>query len=427
MPIILLALLGATICLNATAQASSLVYVSKDNVWLANPDGSGTYQVTLDGSASDPYRYASQAADGTIVAVHGSGANAQIVRMSQNGTLLNAPFTTAVPGTGPLDSLVSADGSKVTYWGVTAYSSCYGLCYGLGRTYQVSYASHYVDPSTFNPQWSEWPSYMNPAWLGNSRNMLFTNSGTVWVYDLGATQSEVNNFAWPSEPFKWFQDNPSAGYPGDNMDGGYPDISFEEGAASLDGKRLAIIIANSNPGQDQYQIMIYSTAGDLASGQPPQAPTLARCYILPPSGTSGGIDNNYPGSGPIAHGLSWSPDDTSLAYDYAGAIYVAKFSSLTDCSQDSIMQVVASSADPSWGPANVDPLPRAQPVCSVPGVVGRKLAAARTAISKAHCTVGKVTRRHSSRRRSGRVLSQSRSPGSRLAAGTAINLVVGRT
>jgi hypothetical protein len=38
-----------------TAGADSLVFTRDSNVWLANPDGSGQYQVTLDGTASSPY------------------------------------------------------------------------------------------------------------------------------------------------------------------------------------------------------------------------------------------------------------------------------------------------------------------------------------------------------------------------------------
>ena len=46
------ALAAVGLCLMAgTARADSLVYIKNGNVWLANPDGSGQYQVTLDGTA----------------------------------------------------------------------------------------------------------------------------------------------------------------------------------------------------------------------------------------------------------------------------------------------------------------------------------------------------------------------------------------
>lgn len=52
----LLALAFATGLVTApVASADSLVFIRANNVWLANADGSGQYQVTLDGTAGSPY------------------------------------------------------------------------------------------------------------------------------------------------------------------------------------------------------------------------------------------------------------------------------------------------------------------------------------------------------------------------------------
>jgi beta-lactam-binding protein with PASTA domain len=61
----------------------------------------------------------------------------------------------------------------------------------------------------------------------------------------------------------------------------------------------------------------------------------------------------------------------------------------------------------------------------VPQVVGKRLSAARTAIRRARCSVGRV-RRVSSRRARGRVIRQSPRPGRRLRRGARVNLVVSR-
>ena len=42
----------ALAALPAAASADSIVFIKDANVWLANGDGSGLYQVTTDGSAS---------------------------------------------------------------------------------------------------------------------------------------------------------------------------------------------------------------------------------------------------------------------------------------------------------------------------------------------------------------------------------------
>jgi beta-lactam-binding protein with PASTA domain len=59
-------------------------------------------------------------------------------------------------------------------------------------------------------------------------------------------------------------------------------------------------------------------------------------------------------------------------------------------------------------------------------VVGRKLAQARARIIRAHCRVGRVTRKASAVRKRGRVLRQSPRPGRRLANRARVNLVVGK-
>lgn len=66
------------------------------------------------------------------------------------------------------------------------------------------------------------------------------------------------------------------------------------------------------------------------------------------------------------------------------------------------------------------------PSCVVPKVVGKSLANARAAITRAHCRVGSITRRHSSARKRGKVVGQSPAAGRRLRNGAKVNLTVGK-
>jgi beta-lactam-binding protein with PASTA domain len=59
-------------------------------------------------------------------------------------------------------------------------------------------------------------------------------------------------------------------------------------------------------------------------------------------------------------------------------------------------------------------------------VVGLTLRRAKIKIGRAHCTVGKITRKASTLRQKGRVLAQRPRPGRRLATGGRVNLTVGR-
>ena len=81
---------AAGLCVPAAgAQAASIVFQQDDgNLYLANADGSGIFQVTLDGDPSDPYGPPSQADNGPIATAPGDGPNAEIVLMTQTGTVL---------------------------------------------------------------------------------------------------------------------------------------------------------------------------------------------------------------------------------------------------------------------------------------------------------------------------------------------------
>jgi hypothetical protein len=67
-----------------------------------------------------------------------------------------------------------------------------------------------------------------------------------------------------------------------------------------------------------------------------------------------------------------------------------------------------------------------RPPCSVPSVVGKKLRAAKTSITKKHCRTGQVRYTHSTKVAKGRVVSQSRRAGQVLAPDAKINIVVSR-
>ena len=72
------------------------------------------------------------------------------------------------------------------------------------------------------------------------------------------------------------------------------------------------------------------------------------------------------------------------------------------------------------------PPPFTPPKCHVPNVVGQKLAGAKLKIRKRHCRVGKITKKHSSLVKKGRVLSQNPKPGRTLRNGAKVRLTVGK-
>ena len=83
----------------------------------------------------------------------------------------------------------------------------------------------------------------------------------------------------------------------------------------------------------------------------------------------------------------------------------------------------ATSGVPSFS-TNDAPSPKV--MCVVPKLKGKTLAAARKAIGKAHCGVGKITKVKSSKKNKGHVISQSPTPGKHLKKGSKVSLKVGK-
>ncbi len=64
--------------------------------------------------------------------------------------------------------------------------------------------------------------------------------------------------------------------------------------------------------------------------------------------------------------------------------------------------------------------------CTVPKLKGKTLKAAKKALRKANCSVGKVKKRHSSRKKRGHILATAPGAGTKLASGAAVKLTVGK-
>ena len=156
----------ALAALPAAASADSIVFIKDANVWLAHGDGTGQYQVTLDGTAQQPYRVPVQADDGTIVASHRD----EIVRMRQNGAVLNTidpdPLINSVghPVDGPPVNLaVSPDGTRIAY-------SLVGYECPVGADCMARAVTAFTAADALTPA-AQWGSLHrgNPSFVSNTR------------------------------------------------------------------------------------------------------------------------------------------------------------------------------------------------------------------------------------------------------------------
>lgn len=308
----------------AAASASSIVFVKDNNVWLANPDGSGQYQVTLDGTPAEPYSSPSQADNGTIFAIKGSGRYATFHKMKQNGALLAAPFESSAPGTGPLEASISPDGSTAAYSFLTTTNdySCWPYnCVDVdGRVFfthsdRFTHWEEIEGPNTYGD---------DPSWIDNGRIAFANGSSTLWTDGVG-----------PEEARQWFDDYETPG------SFGHEGQSYRD--ADVSGQTVALVRVNEGhigdpPADGTTTVQIYRYTGTGYSGD---SGVSATCAVRKAS------------SAPPQEDPTLSPDGSRVAWQEPDGIWTTS----TACGDHTL--IVPGGSEPDWGPANVNPEPRA--------------------------------------------------------------------
>ena len=87
------------------------------------------------------------------------------------------------------------------------------------------------------------------------------------------------------------------------------------------------------------------------------------------------------------------------------------------------LNCAAGTGGPGTGGAGGNP---AAARCAVPKLKGKRLAAAKTLLAKAHCKVGKITSKKGPQRSRGRVVGQTPGQGAVRPAGSKVALVIGK-
>jgi WD40-like Beta Propeller Repeat len=323
-PSIALGCAVAALGMAGPAGADSLVYVRDNNVWLSNADGSGQYEVTLDGTAGSPYESPSQADDGTIVAIRTPpGGRPQLSRMRQNGQLLNAPINTPAPGTGAIDARVSPDGRLVAYWFVTTvFDPTCVFCVNIATQALISRSDAFTRPDDVgNPHTGSFPS-----WVSND-TLLLSGGASQWYYTLGMPEGA-----------EWWGDFDNCGactIP--------RAVTLNDGEVSRDGSRIAVV-----RGDNQETIAIYKS-----NGAPPAKPAAPGCGFVGPTGKF--------------VRPTWSQDGRTLAWQEDDGIWSDSVPvDVNDCaSYGTPHLVVGAATQPDFGPAPVNP--GARPGCGNPG------------------------------------------------------------
>jgi hypothetical protein len=298
------------------AQADSISYIKDGNVWLTTPDGSRQFQVTSSGAYAD----ASQADDGTIVALTGL----RLHKLDRMGNVL-ADFDTPVSDSrpagsrqffGPYDPAVSPDGTKVayTYYHVTVSQdpTCFPpQCVTVDTNQGIGYS--YSDRQTGwdEPGLGRQSGWVSPAWIDNSEVML-SNPARALNYDVITDKVGDGN----QTITEWFTDN------------GTSDVA--EGDVTRQRSKLAFVT-----GQQSEELRIYAMKGN--------APTLPEvCYAY----------QQRTFSSP-----TWAPDGARLAWAEADGLRTAPVPDFSaGCTMNGAEEsklIVPGATQPDWGPADV--------------------------------------------------------------------------
>ncbi|MDW5598377.1 hypothetical protein VSS74_28720 [Conexibacter stalactiti] len=287
------------------AQADSLVFVKESNVWLANPDGSGQYQVTTDGTADNPYQSPSQADDGTIVAVRAKPNLGPLIRMRQNGSVINE-IPAKVMQYGPFDPAISPDGRRVAY--VEVYTNTH-------ETSSATWITNVDGPTAPSVYGSPGPGTGAPSWIDSDRIFVGTYTRALTMVP---GQEEVDWwYDWDHEPLL-----------GSSED-------LDDGEVAANGT-----VAFVRGDRDGNTIQLYRSNG-LGS-----APTPT-CTLSNPS------------PGPLGARFvdpTFSPSGDAIAWQEGDGIWTTTLPA-TGCAGAPRLTIPGASA-PDWGPAAINPGPR---------------------------------------------------------------------
>ena len=358
----------------AAAQASTIIYVCGNNLCQVRPDGTAQGQLTTDGDSNGKYTTPGLSADGTkLVFIQGNQVFvADTASGQRSGPLLSSVLTAYMRPDGNQIAVIDDEYEPVFH----------------------DFASYLI---TMNPDGSNFARHRRNAitagYLGSTGLLATRGSNAPPPCPADGSGSGSCQAICLLDP----SDNCNQNVADD------PARDLLEPASSPDGSKLAAEAAGS-PSFKNSTIELFNPAtgqslGDLTHGTTDTDP-------------------------------AYSPDGNSIVFNRDNDIYIVPANGSA-----APRLLVTGGIDPTWGgPPDAPPaVPgpnnsnnNSTAVCHVPKVVGKKLTAAKKAVRRAGCKVGKTTKKRSARSKRGKVISQKPKAGSTVARGTAVKLVVGR-
>lgn len=325
----------------APVQADSLVFVKDANVWLANPDGSGLYQVTTDGTADNPYASPSQADDGTIVTVRAKPNLGPLILLKQNGELIRQ-VPVAPMQAGPFQPAISPDGRLI------AYEHAFTNTFETSNDTRMTSADGLTAPTVYGHPGSGAGS---PSWIDSGRILVGDYTSAITMVPGQAASEWWSD--WDHEPLL-----------GSSED-------LDDGEAASNGA-----VAFVRGDRDGNTIQLYRSSGLTAAPTP-------TCTLSNPS------------PGPLGARFAdptFAPGGGAIAWQEGDGIWTAALPA-GDCASATPRLTIPGASQPDWGPAPVAPGPRPQrPAEAAPSTIPP---AATLKAALARCAAGPKRRRGS--------------------------------
>jgi WD40-like Beta Propeller Repeat len=321
---ILLVALAAALAPAAGAEAASIVYIKRGDVWLARSDGTQQRAITRNGTPSNPYRSPAYSDSGQITAVRG---RREIHFFNRRGKRIRRARDISGGPTPPFDAVIvdhaiSPNGRTLasTLWLTTRAASPrpdepQGTDYGTSVWYTRARDGQLLPGTTDGGE--------NTTWVTNSTPIVFAphvyHTADAFVVDL----------ANPNDPRQWFQDravvdvlDPTDGEP------------LNDGELTRSGDKLAVVRGPSTTASSApTMVRVYAVANLV------DRPT-ERCDLRAAPHTR-------------IESPSWSPDGNMLAWSESSGVWVSPIAGgAGDCGA-SPRRLIAGGSQPDWGPANV--------------------------------------------------------------------------
>jgi hypothetical protein len=332
-PITVALAVALSLVLAAPAAADSISYLKDGNIWLTTPDGARQFQVTTTGI----YSYASQADDGTFIALTGE----RLHKLSRDGRVL-ADFDTPVSDgpkkgpnenyfMGPFDPEISPDGTRVSYtygWHHERFDpDCRCIRWGIDSGTAITYPDRQTPWDEFGGPLTGW-AY--GSWMTND-TLLRSYAGRAFaeeavVNKVGPGKGDRDMIRWLDSTF--------------DMDEVY---QLRDGEFTRKGDKVAFVSYDVAHHGDSFRSGFNRVRVYRVSSAPPARPEA--CFYF-----------DGPDTADLMRSPSFSPDGGMLALQYGDAISIADIPDLSGgCRLPTRFEDLIAGTQPDWGPADVPP------------------------------------------------------------------------